>query len=108
MKIRGSLKPTTTVYQLRHAQPKANISFEPLNLHESPPKTLNPSLALLEVENEIHPTTSGVHEGENPLVNLIAIDVPPTLQLDFPTSQSLEEYTIYSDSMPAGSPDYIS
>jgi hypothetical protein len=36
------------------------------------------------------------------------IDIPPTHQLDFPTSPSLEKYTIDSDSMPADALDYIS
>jgi hypothetical protein len=66
LKIRGSLKPTTVVYHLRHTQPKAKIPFEPLTLHESPLKTLNPTLALPEIKNEVHLTTSGVHKGENP------------------------------------------
>jgi hypothetical protein len=60
------------------------------------------------VKNEIHPMTSGIHEGENPSVNLTMIDIMLTLELDFLTLQSLEEYTIYSDSTPTGSLDYIS
>jgi hypothetical protein len=108
LKTRGSLKPTTAVYQPRYTQPKAKIPFEPITSHEYPPKTLKPTLALPKIKNEIHPTTSGVHKGENPSVNLTAIDIPLTLWLDFLTSPSLEEYTIDSYSTPAGSPDYIS
>jgi hypothetical protein len=72
------------------------------------PKTLNPNLALLKIKSETHTTTPCVNEGENPLVKLTSIDTPITLQLDFLTSLSLKEYTIYSDYTPAGSPVYIS
>jgi hypothetical protein len=71
-------------------------------------ETTNPNLVFPEIKSESHPTTSCVSEGVKPSVKLTSIDIPPTLQLDFPTSQSLEEYTIYSDSMPVGSPVYIS
>jgi hypothetical protein len=108
LKTRGSLKPTTAVYQLKYPQPKTKSSFEPSTSHSSPPETINPTLALSEVKSETHPTTSDVHKGKNPTVNLSEIDIPLTLQLDFMTSLSLEEYTIHSDSTPAGSPDYIS
>jgi hypothetical protein len=36
------------------------------------------------------------------------IDILSTLQLDFMTPPSIQQYTIYSDSMLVGSPDYIS
>jgi hypothetical protein len=64
LKTRGSLKPTTAVYQPRYTQPKDKIPVEPLTSHESPPKTLNPTLALPEIKNKIHLTTSGIHKGE--------------------------------------------
>jgi hypothetical protein len=108
LKIRGFLKSTTAVYQLKYPQPKTNISFEPSTSHSSPPKTINPTLLLSEVKSEIHPTTSGVHKGKNPVVNLSEINIPPTLQLDFTTSLSVKEYTIYLYSTPTISPDYIS
>jgi hypothetical protein len=75
LKARGSLKPTTAVYQLKHPQPKAKISFEPSTSHNFPPETINPTLALSEVKSEIHPITSGVHKGKNLAVNLSAIDI---------------------------------
>jgi len=122
LKTRGSLNPTTMVYQLRHMQPKAKIPLEMVTSQEAPTKTLfgeistktveaetlNPNLTFLEIKSKTHTTTSFVNESENPSVKLASIDIPPTLQLDFLISQSLEEYTIYSDSMPTGSPDYIS
>jgi hypothetical protein len=108
LKKRGSLKPTTAVYELRYPQPKAKISLEPSTSQNFPPKTLSPILSLHKIKSEIHLTTSGVHKGENPSVNLSTIDILSTLQLDFPTSLSLEEYTIYSNSTPVGYPDYIS
>jgi hypothetical protein len=108
LKTKNSLKPTTSIYQLKYPQPKAKSSFEPSTSHNFPPETINPTLSLLEVKSEIHPITSDIHKGENPAVNLSAINIPPNLQLDFTTPPSLEEYTIYSDSMPVGSPDYIS
>jgi hypothetical protein len=108
LKTEGSLKLTTVVYQLKYPQSKAKIYFEPSTSQNFPPETINPTLSLPEVKSEIHPTTSDVHKGENLAVDLSVIDIPPTLQLDFTTSPSLEEYTIYSDSTPAGSPDYIS
>jgi hypothetical protein len=46
LKARGSLKPTTAVYQLKHPQTQAKISFEPSTSHNSPPETINPTLAL--------------------------------------------------------------
>jgi hypothetical protein len=108
LKTRGSIKPTTTVYQLKYPQPKTKSSFEPSTLHRSPPKTIYSFLVSSEVKSEIHLKTSVVHKGKNPVVNLLAVDIPPTLNLDSTTSLSLEEYTIHSDSMPTGSPDYIS
>jgi hypothetical protein len=108
LKARGSLKTTTAVYQLMYPQSNTKSSFEPSTLHNPLPETINPTLTLFEVKSEIHPTTSGVHKGKNPAVNLSEIDIPPTFQLDFTTPPSLEEYTIYSDSTPMGSPDFIS
>jgi hypothetical protein len=122
LKNRGSLKPTTAVYQLRQVQPKAKIPLEMVTSQEAPTKTLfeetstktvevetlNPNLAFPEVKSEAHSTISCINEGDNPLVKLASVDIPPMFQLDFPTSQSLEEYTIYSDSTPTGSPIYIS
>jgi len=122
LKTRGSLRPTTAVYQLRNTQPKAKVPLETLASQEAPSKTLfremsaksveaktlNPDLVFPKVKSETHPTTSGVNEDENPSVNITLIDIPPTLQLDFPTPLCLKEYTIYSDSTLAGSPIYIS
>jgi hypothetical protein len=108
LKTRGSLKPTTAVYRLEYPQPNTKSFVEPSNSHNPLPETINPTLTLSEVKSEIHPTTFGVHKGKNPVVKLSEIDIPPTLQLDFMNSLSLEEYTIYLDSTPAGSPDYIS
>jgi hypothetical protein len=108
LKTRGFLKPTTAIYHLKYRQPKTKSSFEPSTSHSSHPETINPTLLLSEVKSEIHLTTSGVHKGKNPKVNLSEINIPLTLQLDFMTSPSLEEYTIYSDSTPAGSLNYIS
>jgi hypothetical protein len=108
LNVRGSLKPTTAVYQLKRPQLNTKSSFEPSTSHNPLPETINPTLTLSEVKSEIHPTTFGIHKGKNPAMNLSEIDIPPTLQLDFPTSPSLEEYTIYSNSTPVGSPNYIS
>jgi hypothetical protein len=108
LKTRGSLKPTTAVYQLKYPQPNTKSFFEPSTSHNPLPETINPTLTLSEVKSEIHLTTFGIHKGKNPTVNLSEIDIPPNLQLDFMTSPSLEEYTIYSDSTPTGSPDFIS
>jgi hypothetical protein len=60
------------------------------------------------VKSEILPKTYVRHKGKSPTVNLSAVDIPLTLLSDFPTSPSLEEYTIYSNPTPAGSPDYVS
>jgi hypothetical protein len=79
LKTKGSLKPTTAIYQLKYSQPKAKSSFEPSTSHNFPPETINPTLSLPKVKVEIHPTTSDVHKGENLAVNLSAIDIPPTL-----------------------------
>jgi hypothetical protein len=108
LKTRGSLKPTSTVYQLKYPQPKTKSSFEPSTSHSSPPETINSFLARSEVKSEIHLNTSVAHKGKNPVVNLSEVDISPTVHLDFTTSPSLEEYTIHSYSMPMGSPDYIS
>jgi hypothetical protein len=108
LKTRSFLKPITAIYKLKYPQPKTKIYFEPSNSHSSPPKTINPNLLLFEAKSEIHLTTYGVNKGKNLTVNLSEIDIPSTLQLDFMTSPSLEEYTIYSDSTPVGSQDYIS
>jgi hypothetical protein len=108
LKTRGSLKPTTPVYQLKYPQPKAKSSFETSTLHNTLPETINPTLSLPKVKGEIQMTTSDVHKGKSPAVNLLVINIPPSLQLDFMTSPSLKEYTIYSDSMPTISLDYIS
>jgi hypothetical protein len=120
LKSRGSLKPTTMVYQLRHTQPKGKIPLEVVTLQEYLIKTLseetktvkaetlNLNLDFPEIKSETHTTTPCINEGENPSVKLASIDIPPTLQLDFLTSLSLEEYTIYSNSTPASSPIYIS
>jgi hypothetical protein len=70
LKTKGSLKPTTVVYQLKYPQSKAKSSFEPSTSHNFPLETINPTLALPEVKIEINPTTSDVHKGENPAVNL--------------------------------------
>jgi hypothetical protein len=108
LKTRGSLKPTTAVYQLKYPQPKIKSSFEPSTSHSSPPETINPILALSETKSETHSITSDVYRGKSPAVDLSEIDIPPTFQLDLTTSPNLGEYTLHSDYTPAGSPDYIS
>jgi hypothetical protein len=60
------------------------------------------------VKSEILLKTSVRHKGKNLEINLSAVDIPPTLLSDFLTSPSLEEYTIYSNITPMGSPDYVS
>jgi hypothetical protein len=107
LKARGSLKPTTTVYQLKYPQPNTKTYFEPLTSHNSPPETINSFLAISKVKGEIHRTTSVIQKDKNPTVNLSAVNILPTLHLDFSTSLSLKEYTIHSDSTPVGSPNYI-
>jgi hypothetical protein len=59
------------------------------------------------VKIEILLKTSVGHKGKSLAVNLSAVDIPPTLLSDFPTSPSLEEYTIYSNLTPTGSPNYV-
>jgi hypothetical protein len=60
------------------------------------------------VKSEILLKTSIGHKGKSLAVNLSTVDILPTLISDFRTSPSLEEYTIYSNLTPAGSPDYVS
>jgi hypothetical protein len=86
------------VYQPKSTQSRAKIPLE----------TINPKLVLPETKTEAHSTTFGEREGETSTVKSVSIDIPSALELNFPTSQSLEEYTIHSDSTPAGSPVYIS
>jgi hypothetical protein len=90
LKARGSLKPTTAVYQLKHPQPKTKISCEHSNSHSTPPETTNSFLFSSVVKSEILPKTSVRHKGKSPAVNLSAVDIPLTLLSDFPTSPSLE------------------
>jgi hypothetical protein len=79
LKTKGSLKTTTTVYQLKYPQPNTKSFIEPSTSHNPLPETINPTLTLSEVKSEIHPTTFGVHKGKNPAVKLSEIDIPPTL-----------------------------
>jgi len=79
LKTKGSLKPTTAIYQLKYPYPKAKSSFETSTSHNFPLETINPTLALPEVKSEIHPITFDVHKGENPTINLSMIDIPSTL-----------------------------
>jgi hypothetical protein len=108
LKARGSLKPTTAVYQLKHPQPKTKSSCETSTSHSTPSETTNSFLFSSVVKSEILSKTSIRHKGKNPTINLSAVDIPLTLLSNFPTSPSLEEYTIYSNLTPAGSPDYVS
>jgi hypothetical protein len=55
LKVRGSLKPTTAVYQLKCPQLNTKSSFEPSTSHNPLPETINPTLTLSEVKSEIHP-----------------------------------------------------
>jgi hypothetical protein len=92
LKTRGSLKPTTAVYQLRKTEPKAKVPLEMVTSQENPTKilfgetlaktveveTLNPNLAFQEVKSKTHPTISCIKKGENPSVKLVLVDIPPT------------------------------
>jgi hypothetical protein len=79
LKDRGSLKPTTAVYQLKCPQLSTKSSFELSTSHNPLPETINPTLTLSEVKSEIHPTTFGIHKGKNPVVNSSEIDIPSNL-----------------------------
>jgi hypothetical protein len=122
LKPRGFLKQATAVYQPKSTQSKAKIPLEPLTPQEVSTQilfgetsantveaeTINPKLVFPEIKTEAYSTTSCVSEGKKPIVKPTSIDIPSSLEINFPTSQSLEEYTIHSDSTPAGSPIYIS
>jgi hypothetical protein len=108
LKARGSLKPTTAVYQLKHPQPKTKNFCDPSTSHSTPPETTNSFLFSSVVKSEILPKTSIEHKGKSSAVNLSVVDILSTLLSDFLTSPSLEEYTIYSNLTPTGFPDYVS
>ena len=106
--MRGLLKPTPTVYQLKYPQLKTNSSPEPSTscnpLFDTKDITSNCS----EVRSETRLITSIVHKGKGPIENLSVVDISSTLQLNFATSHSLEEYFTHPVSTPIGSPNYIS
>jgi hypothetical protein len=108
LKVRGSLKPTATVYKLKTPPLKNKSSFEPSNflspLFDNKVSTPNYS----EVSSEIHPTIPLVHKGKGLLESSSAFDIPYLLQLNFPTSPNSEECVTHSVSTPIGSPDFVS
>jgi hypothetical protein len=110
LKTRGSLKPTTAVYQPKHTQPKAKIPLEMLTSQEAPTQTLfgetsaktveaetlNPNLAFPEIKSETHTTTSCVNEGENPSINLASIDIPSNSSVRFPRPHKVSKSIPYT------------
>jgi hypothetical protein len=49
-----------------------------------------------------------LHKGKSPIENSSVVDISSTLQLNFTTSPSFEEYHTHPVSTPIGSPEYIS
>jgi hypothetical protein len=108
LKAKGSLKMNTIVYQLKQLKSKTKSSCEPSTSHGTSHKTTNSFLFSSMVKSEILPKTSVGYKGKNPTINLSAVNIPLTLLSEFPTSPSLEEYTIYSNPTLMGSLDYVS
>jgi hypothetical protein len=108
LKARGSLKLTPAVYQLKYPQLKTKSSSEPSNSRNPLFNTKDITSNFSEVRSETRQITSVVHTGKSLVETLSTVDISSTLQLNFATSHSLEEYFTHPISTLIGSPDYIS
>jgi hypothetical protein len=118
LKPRGLFKQTTIVYQPKSTHSKYKTPLEPSSLREISlgktsdstveAETLNPELILPDIKTETSSTTSYASRGESSAVNLIPINIPSTLDINFSVTQGLEEGTTHSYSTLVGSLIYVS
>jgi hypothetical protein len=118
LKPRGLFKQNTVVYQPKSTQSKDKTFLEPSSSRELSlgktsdstveAETLKSEQILPEIKTETSPTTSYVSRGDTPVVKLIPIDIPSTLNINLSVTQGLEEVSTPTDSTPVGSPIYIS
>jgi hypothetical protein len=108
LKVRGSLKPTATVYKLKPPQLKTKSYFEPSTSCSPLSNTKDLASNYFEDRSEIHPTIPLVHKGKDPIAVSWTVDIPSFIWLNFLTSPNSEECVTHSVSTLVGSPDFVS
>jgi hypothetical protein len=79
LKVRGSLKPTPVVYQLKYPQLMTKSSFKPSTSCNPLFDTKDLTSNYFEVRSETHPITSVVNKGKSLVENSFVVNISSTL-----------------------------